>query len=58
VKLLRVYRKTWNYNVYSYWYCLYWKDRKTGYVYLSGCSCQIPQKPPVRNGVPIIYSET
>ena len=52
---MRAYGKDWNYNVYSCRYCLYWKGRKTGCVYPSGCCCPIPQKPPVRNGVLMTY---
>ena len=52
---MRAYGKDWSYNVYSCRYCLYWKGKKTGCIYPSGCCCPIPQKPPVRNGQPVIY---
>ena len=52
---MRAYGKDWSYNVYSCRYCLYWKGRKTGCIYPSGCCCPIPQKPPVRDGQPVFY---
>ena len=48
---VKAYGKSWDYNVYDCRYCLYWKGKKKGRIYLDGCCCPIQQKPQGRNGV-------
>lgn len=55
VRIVRAYGKSWDYNVYSCKYCLYWKGERTGCIYPKGCCCPIPQKPKMRFGTEIHY---
>ena len=55
---MKAYGKSWNYNVYGCQYCTFWKGRKKGCVFsLRSCCCPVPQKPPLRFGIPIRYCE-